>query len=155
MANKTCTKCGKPKPEDKFAFRNKEEGKRRGTCKDCHAEYLREHYRDNREMYLKNARKQNDKLINRTTENIMEHLQEHPCVDCGENDPIVLEFDHVKGKKFKEVSGMVGIYCWARVKKEIDKCDVRCANCHKRKTAKERHWRKAQIMAYGEIGYHG
>lgn len=152
MANKTCTKCGKPKPETKFAFRNKAKGIRSSSCKDCHTEYLREHYQHNKEMYIKNARKQNDKRIANNMTKLMEYLSKHPCVDCGEDDPIVLEFDHVRGNKSEPVSVMVHSKSWQKVQKEIKKCDVRCANCHKRKTTKKHHWRKAAYLAHGVIG---
>ncbi len=64
------------------------------------------------------------------------YLDKHPCIDCGENDPVVLEFDHrVPADKFKSVSTMIsGHYSWRRVLDEIQKCDIRCANCHRRKT---------------------
>jgi hypothetical protein len=55
------------------------------------------------------------------------------CVDCGINDPIVLEFDHITGKQ----SGIAELKSIAanldRIKTEIDKCVVRCANCHRRR----------------------
>ncbi len=61
------------------------------------------------------------------------------CVDCGEKDPIVLEFDHRNSaEKFKIIGKMLsGHYSWESVFKEINKCDIRCANCHRRKTYKE------------------
>lgn len=67
---------------------------------------------------------------------ILEFLSDHPCVDCGESDPIVLEFDHIDRKdKFKDISRLIaGHYSWLTVHREIIKCEVRCANCHRRKT---------------------
>ena len=66
---------------------------------------------------------------------VVEYLKHHPCVDCGESDPIVLDFDHIAEKKL-DVSRMIfsqnGI---AAIKTEIAKCEVRCANCHRRITA--------------------
>lgn len=63
----------------------------------------------------------------------------HPCVDCGEADPIVLDFDH-RDRKTKRmgVADMVA-QCMsiATIMSEIAKCDVRCANCHRRKTFTE------------------
>ena len=62
------------------------------------------------------------------------YLRDHPCVDCGESDLRVLEFDHVRGDKFKSIAQMYS-YCLQRIMTEIAKCDVRCANCHR-----IRHW---------------
>ena len=65
-----------------------------------------------------------------------DYLSSHPCVDCGESDPVVLDFDHVRGKKECDVNALV--YGWSsleRLVREIKKCDVRCANCHRRRHA--------------------
>ena len=59
------------------------------------------------------------------------------CSDCPENDPIVLEFDHVRGTKLQNITDMIGSNSIESIQEEIDKCEVRCANCHKRKTAKQ------------------
>src|SRR3989338_3315118 len=63
-------------------------------------------------------------------------LSVRECIDCGEKDPIVLEFDHRDSKdKFKIVGKMLsGHYSWQSIEREIRKCDIRCANCHRRKT---------------------
>jgi hypothetical protein len=54
------------------------------------------------------------------------------CVDCkGEFLPVVFDFDHKnpEEKSFK-ISGKA-IYRWNEIKKELDKCDLRCSNCHR------------------------
>jgi hypothetical protein len=59
-------------------------------------------------------------------------------VDCGETDIIVLQFDHVRGKKTNAVSKLVSMgYGLDTIKEEINKCEVRCANCHTRRTYKQ------------------
>src|SRR6202022_3269562 len=66
------------------------------------------------------------------------YLLEHPCVDCGETDITVLEFDHLRDKT-QNVSALIrGTNSWARIEAEIAKCVVRCANCHRRETARRR-----------------
>ena len=64
------------------------------------------------------------------------------CVDCGESNPRVIDFDHITKNKILSISNMVrnpsfGI---SDIKKEVDKCVVRCSNCHRLKTAKENNW---------------
>lgn len=88
--------------------------------------------------------------VNRTKDDnarkIYEYLLNHPCVDCGETDPIVLEFDHqrdkLKGVGYLSARG----HKWDRILAEIEKCEVRCANCHKRRTAKQFNYRRAVLV---------
>lgn len=75
----------------------------------------------------------------RIRQKLFEYLSDKKCIDCGETDPIVLDFDHIdKNTKFKSVSQMLcGHYCWERILEEIQKCEIRCANCHRRRTYKQ------------------
>lgn len=66
------------------------------------------------------------------------YLLEHPCVDCGNSDILVLEFDHVRGTKKDNLNILMRKSNLESVKEEIAKCDVRCVNCHRKKTNKER-----------------
>jgi hypothetical protein len=72
---------------------------------------------------------------------MLAHLLANSCVDCGESDVCVLEFDHVRGRKRRTVSELVrdGV-APAVLLAEIGKCEVRCANCHRRKTARDFSW---------------
>jgi 5-methylcytosine-specific restriction endonuclease McrA len=62
------------------------------------------------------------------------------CKDCGEKDPLVLEFDHQDPKTKKFNIGMRVHGSIAKLMDEIAKCDVRCANCHRRRTFRESHY---------------
>lgn len=71
----------------------------------------------------------------RIAESIWTYKSIHPCVDCGENDPIVLEFDHVTEQKNFNISDAVKWgYALKRILAEIELCEIRCANCHRRVT---------------------
>jgi hypothetical protein len=98
------------------------------------------HYALNSESYKKRARAHDAKKRIVIRSFIVEYLSSHYCVDCGEDDPVVLEFDHRDRSKklFNIGDASKKRYSLARVEEEIQKCDVRCANCHRRKTFKER-----------------
>lgn len=102
--------------------------------------YNRYWYAQNKER-LKERKRENQKGVrNRNADFVFKYLQEHPCIDCGESNPIVLEFDHVKGDKVDAISEMINHYGIVKIKEEISKCEVRCANCHRIKTAKQFGW---------------
>lgn len=70
------------------------------------------------------------------------YLDDKCCIDCGEDDKIVLQFDHVRGSKRNDVSALMSGRTWETIMIEIDKCEIRCANCHVRVTAKRAGWNK-------------
>lgn len=75
--------------------------------------------------------------VKRNQELIIAYLLEHPCVDCEESDIVVLQFDHVRGEKRNDLSRLLTLSSKV-VKTEIEKCEVRCANCHQRRTAERK-----------------
>lgn len=79
---------------------------------------------------------------------IIEYLSEHPCVDCAETDVRCLEFDHRdRTTKLGNVSAMIARqFAWDKIMAEIDKCDVRCSNCHRKRTAMQFNTRKHRFV---------
>jgi hypothetical protein len=133
---KICPRCQERKALDEF-YRKKD--RLAGSyCKPCQHAYVREHYAKTSAVY--NARRYALHLTytERNRRLVLDHLANHPCIDCGERDIVVLDFDHVRGVKLDAVSRMIfGGTSERRLRAEIDKCVVRCANCHRRKTALE------------------
>ena len=76
---------------------------------------------------------------------IIEYFRANPCIDCGETDPLVLEFDHLRDKKFEVSQAFYG-RSWQSILDEIAKCYVVCANCHRRRTARRRRSVKVQLL---------
>ena len=103
-------------------------------------EASRRHYAKNRAKVIAKAKEYSVKARVRIRAFITAHLKTNPCVDCGETDIIVLEFDHIRDKDFNlsdAARNGVGI---KKLKDEIAKCEVRCANCHRKKTYERGGW---------------
>ena len=133
-----CRKCGQDKDLAAFRTRN---GRPMMPCKTCCLEYSRRHYRSHKQDYVDRAERRNVVIEKDLREYIWNYLREHPCVDCGNPDPRVLEFDHVRGEKRYNVSDLRRLrFSWPVILAEIEKCDVRCANCHRIKTYHQLDW---------------
>lgn len=129
---------------EEFAWRRRAQGQRDNYCRPCRAEYKQEHYAANKAGYIASARQRKVALVEERMLYLVAFLREHPCVDCGEADPIVLEFDHLRDKKFSISEGLQGRR-WQDVLDEIAKCEVVCANCHRRRTAERGGFRRAAV----------
>lgn len=131
IMSKTCTVCKVEKSLTEF---NKHKARKDGLqtiCKTCTRERFNAYYANNREKQRKSVRERNLRIIKECREYLAQHFSDNPCVDCGETDIRVLEFDHVRGGKLNGVAGLIrsgkGL---SAVKAEIEKCEVRCKNCH-------------------------
>ena len=136
---KVCAICAVPKDESEF---NKHSRKKDGLqihCRECGKERSKSYYRSNQKKHSQTTTARSKRIRERNRERVRNYLLTHPCVDCGETDFIVLDFDHVRGKKFKDISVMIAQgYSWQSIVEEIKKCDVRCANDHRRRTHERR-----------------
>jgi hypothetical protein len=131
-------------PEWDFAISDRKTGRRHGYCYECQRQYCRDHYKRNRATYNERRYLNQRKKRALFRERITEYLTQHRCIDCGETDIRVLEFDHVRGEKKGNISEMVGRnIAWRRIEAELAKCEIRCANCHRRKTALDFGWYKS------------
>ena len=143
---KSCSLCKKQKPLDDFHFKSRSRGSRHSWCKECHKKYRDRFYQEKRDIYIQNAMSRKRRVSVAYRIKILEYLKEHPCVDCGEADPIVLEFDHVRGhKQFSVGQRVASGGNWEKILAEIEKCEVRCCNCHRRKTAHELGWHRGLV----------
>jgi len=134
---KLCSRCGKLKPtEDFYRNRSRPDGFQH-QCKACHDERLAGRRRAGNPARQASWRRSKAKTRMAVAVVVFEYLLTHPCVDCESTDPLVLEFDHVpeRGPKLGDVSVMVSN---GRpidvVMAEVAKCDVRCRNCHQKRT---------------------
>ncbi len=117
---KKCYRCGESKPKSFFSKNKSKSDKLNSECKKCD-------YAINQEKVAKNQQK------------IMEFLTENPCVLCGEKNVLVLEFDHLRDKKHNVGYMVSQAFSWRSIRKEIEKCQVLCSNCHRIKTHEEQN----------------
>lgn len=141
---KNCTKCNIEKPLTEFAIKKSRKDGRQSACKKCQREYAKEWYLENRISHKDSIRTNKQRSVSLNRANLAAYLKKHPCVDCGESRIVCLDFDHVRGTKRNDICKMVYSNSWETILQEITKCQVRCANCHRIKTAKQFNWFKSE-----------
>jgi 5-methylcytosine-specific restriction endonuclease McrA len=143
---KVCVSC-KDKLPTTLEFFNKKSSSNdnlQNVCKSCNTKSSKKHYENNKEK-IKQRTRDRVRRIKPLAQQIVLRALKKGCVDCGEKDIIVLEFDHQGDKKY-EISRMVNeALSLDKLEEEISKCVIRCANCHRRKTAKDYNWWKLDI----------
>lgn len=135
---KTCTICNVEKDETHFAFRNKTKGILHIRCRACVKEIDQTRYINLSDQARTDFKEKTKSAVIDVKTKLFNYLSEHPCVDCGQANPIVLDFDHVDATtKTATISYLSKKWSWNSLLTEIAKCVVRCANCHRIRTAKQ------------------
>ena len=138
---------------EEFALKNTATGLRSTKCKSCQRLYTREHYADNRQSYLEKARRRRASERDRFELYLRKYFVAHPCIDCGQADPVVLDFDHREpSTKTATVNALTRAQNWDGMITEIAKCDVRCANCHRLRTAQQFTWSRLTLQVRQAAG---
>ena len=144
---KRCYRCETDKPLSEFHKNKARKDGVQSFCKSCMKERNAEYYQATPERNPQRQESRNRaKVLGQTT--VYEYLQSHHCVDCGNDDVRVLEFDHVRGQKRYNISQMIHLgHSVKAILSEIEKCDVRCANCHRIVTSERAGWFRSLTMA--------
>ena len=97
------------------------------------------HYEANKEKIKARTRVRN-KSQKKKNKNFVRWVKSRSCcVDRGGGRTINIDFDHVVGEKIMNISDMSRTsYSREKIMEEMDKCEVRCSNCHRIATAKRR-----------------
>lgn len=111
---KKCSKCEIEKPEGEF-YEKKDRKNGSSFCKDCFNKYC----------------------MNRWRERKIEAIQYKggECIDCGFKHPEypadIFEFHHLNPAEKEFVWAKMRLKSWDKITKELDKCVLLCANCHR------------------------
>jgi hypothetical protein len=130
-----CGRCNELLPVEAFARRSDD---RQHWCKACFRAYFAA--RGDRHRRQSGAALEARRA--RAAAHVLAIVSRGSCADCGERDPVVLEFDHV-GRKRADVGQLVrdGVPL-DRLDAEIAQCELVCACCHRRRTTdRSRSWR--------------
>lgn len=127
---KKCNVCKENKDESKFS--RKGDGLA-GYCKDCHKKYCKNHYNNNKSLYYK----RNKIRILKLKSFIESCKVGKKCLDCDISyPPYVMDFDHLKDKKYNIAEMYQKGLGVEKIKEEIEKCELVCSNCHRIRTHK-------------------
>ncbi len=126
---RTCGRCREALPALQF---NRLRDGLQHWCRECFKEYQRGRKEINREQVAAATARRRA----RARAQIRAFLSGRACVDCGERDPVVLEFDHAGPEKLGAVAELTYRGAdEARLAAEVARCEVVCACCHRLRTA--------------------
>lgn len=111
---------------------------RSGRCKPHKNEYNKIWYEKNKDNHKANVRRNAERYKEQFVSLVNEHKAKG-CTDCGNvYPPYVMDFDHLEDTdKVSNIAWMSG-WSMEKIKTEIAKCEVVCANCHRIRTHNRR-----------------
>lgn len=128
---KTCPRCGEQKSLDAFHKNRARPDGRQSVCKTCQRNYVRAHY-EKRPGYYKAKAVAHTQAKRKKMRRLIRRAKDVPCADCGIRFPYyVMDFDHVDGDKRFNIGRGLSNWSLRDVEREIAKCEVVCANCHR------------------------
>lgn len=112
MDTKICSQCYRELPLSEFYSRGN--GKLRAECKDCHKNMVKESYQ-RRKQFVSN------------------YKSEQGCSKCGDKRSYVLDFHHRDPEEKNDTIARLTSNSskLTKIKEEMEKCEVLCANCHR------------------------
>lgn len=132
---RTCPTCKIEKPLTEYHKATTKTLGVQSNCKMCQAAKHKKYYED-----PKNDRKAKvvaqKKLGTERRRAFILQYKSNPCMDCGGKfEPCAMDFDHVRGKKYKALSCLVLAQASEEmILEELKKCELVCSNCHRVRT---------------------
>jgi hypothetical protein len=126
---KICETCKQNKPFSDF---NKNKAKKDGygtKCRACMKIYRKEYYEKNKDFVMKKVKERKDTL----RKFVFNSKLNKRCKLCGyTGHPVSLDYHHEDDtKEFAIAEGHKYGYSINKIKEEIKKCIILCANCHR------------------------
>ncbi len=133
---KTCSKCGEEKSLVEYYLFSKSKDGHQKMCKQC-MKISYNKCRLKKKDHYQQVQRDREK---RNSERLMEWKHTQQCLHCENNNPITLDLHHRDPLEDDVwIADVFRNWSWKRLKEEIDKCDVLCANCHRIEHHRLRH----------------
>ena len=111
MTTKICCICKKELDEERFYWRERTKQRRQAQCKKCLLEYQKQRWHNRKIQAIE--------------------YKGGVCVDCGQMPHwAAMQFHHLNPADKEFSWGKGRLKSWEKVKVELDKCVLLCANCH-------------------------
>lgn len=137
---KKCNTCNIAKHHSEFGKVARNKDGLNGKCKSCKRAYDNL-FHENRSKDKKDSKYIKQKArLDTIREFLNVYLDNKVCNHCGDNRKVVLEFHHIRNKEFNLADSIRKSI--PKIKKELEKCEILCANCHRIVTANERNYFK-------------
>lgn len=147
---KHCPRCNQDKDEAEFGKNKTRPDGLQVQCRACIKLIHRDWYERNKERHYGNVQKRRKLFSDEIVRRLTAYLKTHPCVDCGVANPLVLDIDAGQNAvEFSLRSRLLEGATWAMLLPEIEKCEVRCANCRRLRTAQRLGPRQALLRSLG------
>lgn len=131
---KICSTCKEEKDYNSFHVLKKGESKLRASCKKCNGKRCQDWHNKNKEQVNVRSKKNREARNELARAFIINHFKQNPCAECGDKNLMVLEFDHLGDKEFTIAKLLQSSALVSTIKKEVEKCEVVCASCHRIRT---------------------
>lgn len=131
VTKKLCKDCNRDLDVKYFGVKNQKTGALQTYCKPCQATRSSLHYKANRSSYYaRNERRMRENIL------YLEKFKSNPCIDCKQVYPSkVMDMHHRDGEEKEAlISQLVRKTTLPRLIRELEKCDLLCANCHRLRT---------------------
>ena len=125
---KFCTWCKQQRPITEFDKGQHDPSRLRPHCKSCKREQARASYKRNPTPYLRRAKEEQRVVRQKLRDRIRRIKEMYGCRACGERDACCLDFHHLTGKD-RHITGCSTV---TRLERELVKCVLLCANCHRK-----------------------
>lgn len=129
---KTCTHCKVLKSVDGFHKKSKSKDGIQNICKECSSKFSRKYYLSHTESH-RHVTKLRGRTIRKAIKDFIDTIKiAYGCQLCGEKEPCCLDFHHKENKEFNVSQAYTNMISKERLEKEIKKCIILCANCHRK-----------------------